>query len=68
MSKKRECKFNEELSRKFPFIRKTKIDYMVRCDKSKTEFSVSKKNDTKHLAIKRHKRFLNNAATVFSHL
>lgn len=66
MSKKRECKFNEELSREFPFIKKTKIDYMVRCDKCNTEFSVSHggKNDiTKHLATKRHRRFLNNAVS-----
>uniref|UniRef100_A0A2L2YMZ8 Uncharacterized protein n=1 Tax=Parasteatoda tepidariorum TaxID=114398 RepID=A0A2L2YMZ8_PARTP len=66
MSKKREWKFNEELSREFPFIESTKIDYMVRCDKCNAEFLVSHggKNDiTKHLATKRHKRFFNNAAS-----
>lgn len=66
MSIKTERKFNDELSREFPFNKKTNIDHMVRCDKCNTEFSVlhGGKNDiTKHLATERHRRFLDKAAS-----
>lgn len=66
MSKKRGCKFNDDLRSEFPFIKKTKSDYMVKCEKCNGEFSISHggKNDiSKHLETQKHKRYLNTAAS-----
>lgn len=66
MSKKRGCKFNDDLRSEFPFIKKTKSDYMVKCEKCNGEFSIlhGGKNDiSKHLETQKHKRYLNTAAS-----
>lgn len=66
MSKKRRCKFNDDLRSEFPFIKNTKSDYMVKYEKCNGEFSISHggKNDiSKHLERQKHKRYLNTAAS-----
>lgn len=63
---KRKCKFNEGLQAKYPFIIKTVSDSDVRCNKCRTEFSVSHGGASdieQHLKSNRHKGADINAAS-----
>jgi hypothetical protein len=55
---KRACKFNSELEKEFPYIKKTKSDSDVRCLTCNTHFSVShggKSDINQHIKSEKHK-------------
>lgn len=63
---KRTCKFNSELEKEFPFIKKTKSDSDVRCLTCSTNFSVShggKSDISQHLKSEKHKLALSAASS-----
>lgn len=62
---KRKCKFNDELQKEFPFVKK-KSEYDVRCDKCGADFSIAhsgRSDILKHIITEKHKRSVSAAAS-----
>lgn len=67
-SKKRKCKFNDNLAKEFPFLKSiNSSDAIIRCTKCNGEFSIAhggKGDINKHLSTEKHKRTLEEAAST----
>ncbi|CAH0563076.1 unnamed protein product [Brassicogethes aeneus] len=66
MAPKRMCKFTDELMKVFPFIKRTKLDSEVYCDKCRSQFSIAyggKRDINRHIESDKHKKFLQSVAS-----
>lgn len=67
MPPKRKCTFNCQLQTEYPFIKKTCVEWEVRCNKCASTFSIAhggRSDITSHIATDKHKRADNAAAST----
>uniref|UniRef100_A0A1Y1LKR0 Uncharacterized protein n=1 Tax=Photinus pyralis TaxID=7054 RepID=A0A1Y1LKR0_PHOPY len=63
---KRMCKFSDDIGKEYPFIKKSKLDSEVYCEKCKSVFSIGyggKRDITRHLGSEKHKNVLLSLAS-----